>query len=40
MQEKKSIDLYNDGLKIEIKSDRSPVSNGDLKVNDINLQIK
>ena len=30
-----SIDLYNKGLKIEIKEDGSPVSNGDLKVNDI-----
>ena len=31
----KSIDLYNKGLKIEIKEDGSPVSNGDLKVNEI-----
>ena len=30
-----SIDLYNKGLKIEIKEDGSPVSNGDLKVNEI-----
>ena len=30
---KKSIDLYSKGLKIEIKSDNSPVSNGDLEVN-------
>ena len=30
---KESIDLYNKGLKIEIKEDGSPVSNGDLKVN-------
>ena len=30
-----TIKLYNDGLKIEIKEDGSPVSNGDLKVNDI-----
>ena len=30
-----SIKLYNEGLKIEIKEDKSPVSNGDLKVNDI-----
>ena len=28
-----SIDLYKQGLKIEIKEDNSPVSNGDLKVN-------
>ncbi len=35
MAGKESIDLYNDGLKIEIKSDKSPVSNGDLRVNDI-----
>ena len=26
-----SIDLYKKGLKIEIKKDKSPVSNGDLK---------
>ena len=32
---KESIDLYNKGLKIEIKEDNSPVSNGDLKVNEI-----
>tara|TARA_B100001059_G_scaffold61780_1_gene57436 strand:- start:1675 stop:2454 length:780 start_codon:yes stop_codon:yes gene_type:complete len=30
-----SIDLYKKGLKIEIKEDNSPVSNGDLKVNDL-----
>mgnify|MGYP006116983735 CR=1 FL=1 len=30
-----SIKLYNDGLKIEIKDDLSPVSNGDLRVNDL-----
>ena len=30
-----SIDLYKKGLKIEIKGDKSPVSNGDLKVNDL-----
>ena len=30
-----SIRLYDDGLKIEIKKDNSPVSNGDLKVNDL-----
>jgi len=32
---KESIKLYDEGLKIEIKKDKSPVSNGDLKVNDI-----
>ena len=32
---KESIRLYNEGLKIEIKDDKSPVSNGDLKVNEI-----
>ena len=30
-----SINLYKKGLKIEIKEDGSPVSNGDLKVNQI-----
>ena len=30
-----SIDLYKQGLKIEIKKDESPVSNGDLKVNEL-----
>ena len=30
-----SIDLYQKGLKIEIKKDKSPVSNGDLKVNEL-----
>ena len=30
-----SIKLYNEGLKIEIKEDGSPVSNGDLIVNEI-----
>ena len=30
-----SIKLYNEGLKIEIKEDNSPVSNGDLRVNDL-----
>ena len=30
-----SIDLYAQGLKIEIKSDNSPVSNGDLKCNEL-----
>ncbi len=32
---KESIDLYNEGLKIEIKKDNSPVSNGDLRVNQL-----
>ena len=32
---KESIRLYNEGLKIEIKEDKSPVSNGDLLVNKI-----
>ena len=32
---KESIELYNKGLKIEIKNDNSPVSNGDLRVNEI-----
>ena len=32
---KKSIKLYEKGLKIEIKDDGSPVSNGDLEVNDL-----
>ena len=30
-----SIDLYKKGLKIQIKEDQSPVSNGDLKVNEL-----
>ena len=30
-----SIDLYSNGLKIEIKSDNSPVSNGDLRCNEL-----
>ena len=30
-----SIDLYAKGLKIEIKEDNSPVSNGDLRANEI-----
>ncbi len=30
-----SIDLYERGLKIDIKEDQSPVSNGDLKVNEL-----
>ncbi len=32
---KESIRLYEEGLKIQIKNDNSPVSNGDLKVNEI-----
>ena len=32
---KDSIKLYNEGLKIQIKNDKSPVSNGDLHVNDL-----
>ena len=32
---KESIDLYKKGLKIEIKDDNTPVSNGDLKVNEL-----
>ena len=30
-----SIRLYEEGLKIETKEDKSPVSNGDLKVNQL-----
>ncbi len=30
-----SIELYKKGLHIEVKEDKSPVSNGDLKVNEI-----
>ena len=30
-----SIELYKKGLEIEIKEDKSPVSNGDLKVNEL-----
>ena len=30
-----SVELYKKGLKIEIKEDKSPVSNGDLKVNEL-----
>ena len=30
-----SIDLYDKGLKIKIKSDNSPVSNGDLRCNEL-----
>ena len=32
---KESIRLYNEGLKIEIKDDKSPVSNGDIRVNEL-----
>ena len=32
---KVSIELYKKGLKIEIKKDKSPVSNGDLAVNEL-----
>jgi 3'(2'), 5'-bisphosphate nucleotidase len=32
---KESIDIFNKGLKIEIKEDKSPVSNGDLMVNEL-----
>ena len=32
---KESMRLYDEGLKIEIKEDKSPVSNGDLRVNDL-----
>ena len=32
---KESIDLYSKGLKITIKEDKSPVSNGDLRVNEL-----
>ena len=32
---KESIDLYEKGLQIDIKKDKSPVSNGDLRVNDL-----
>ena len=32
---KASIDLYEKGLKIDIKEDSSPVTNGDIKVNEI-----
>ena len=30
-----SVELFKKGLKIEIKEDKSPVSNGDLRVNDL-----
>ena len=32
---RESIEIYKKGLKIEIKEDNSPVSNGDIKVNEI-----
>ena len=32
---KESIRLYEEGLKIEIKEDKSPVSNGDIRVNEL-----
>ena len=32
---KESIKLYKEGLKIEYKEDNSPVSNGDLKVDEL-----
>ena len=32
---KESIKLYKEGLKIDIKEDKSPVSNGDLKINEM-----
>jgi|TARA_B100001059_G_scaffold94637_1_gene93862 3'(2'), 5'-bisphosphate nucleotidase len=32
---RESIDIYKKGLKIEIKEDNTPVSNGDLRVNEI-----
>ena len=32
---KESINLFKKGLKIEIKEDKSPVSNGDLRVNEL-----
>ena len=32
---KESIEIYKKGLKVEIKEDKSPVSNGDLRVNEI-----
>ena len=34
---KESIRLYKEGLKIEIKKDKTPVSNGDIKVRVIEL---
>ena len=32
---KESINLYEQGLKIQIKDDKSPVSNADLKMNEM-----
>ena len=32
---KESMELYEKGLKIQIKDDKSPVSNGDIKVNEL-----
>ena len=32
---KESLRLYEEGLKIEIKDDNSPVTNGDLRVNEL-----
>ena len=32
---RESIDIYNKGLKIQIKKDNSPVTNGDLRVNEL-----
>ena len=32
---KESIKLYEEGLKIEIKEDKSPVTNGDLRANEL-----
>ena len=32
---KRSIDLYKKGLQIKIKEDKSPVSNGDLEVDEL-----
>ena len=32
---KESLRLFDEGLKIKIKEDRSPVSNGDLRVNEL-----
>ena len=32
---KESIEIYKKGLKVKIKEDKSPVSNGDLRVNEI-----
>ena len=34
---RESIDLYSKGLKISIKEDKSPVSNGDLRVNEFEI---